>query len=162
MPLVTAIFLVMVGLVLLVACFNVANLLLARAAAREKEIALRAAMGASRGRLIRQMLTESILLAVAGAAGGALMGNWAIHGLERLRPLVIRRCAVPLRLIGASSPTLWCRFGGGERRPAWRRRCALRAPTSTRLCGKAVAASRAMPVRIGCATAWLWHRWRAR
>src|SRR6266568_7239892 len=87
MPLVTTIFLVMVGLVLLVACFNVANLLLAQAAMREKEMGVRTAMGASRARLIRQMLTESILLAIAGAAGGALMGNWVIQGLEKLRPL---------------------------------------------------------------------------
>jgi len=87
MPPVTAIFLVMVGLLLLVACLNVANLLLVRAPMREKEMAVRAAMGASRARLIRQMLTESVLLAMAGAVGGALVGNWAIRGLERLPPL---------------------------------------------------------------------------
>lgn len=124
-----------VAAVLLIACVNVANLLLVRAVAREKETAIRRALGATEGRLIRQWLTEAALLALAGGALGSIAAMWGVRALIALSPAALPKLTIDSRalLFTLTISILACLFfglapGGFGLAPAVRRG----APTRSR------------------------------
>ena len=89
-----------VALVLLIACVNLANLLLAQSARREKELSLRAALGAGRGRLVRQLVIESLVLSAAGGAAGLAVAYWGRNALWAWRPPFLNAASIDVSFDG--------------------------------------------------------------
>ena len=149
-----------VGLVLLLACVNVANLLLARASGRERELAIRGASGATWARIVRQLLTESLVLSGLGGAIGLLLAFWGVGLFVALAPSDLPRLA-EVRVDGrvllfASAVSLLTGLAFGVL-PAWRAaQSGPRArPRGRRLCGRRRSGA------SGSGRAWSWPRWRS-
>jgi len=153
-----------VGVVLLIACVNVSQLLLARAIDRQKEIALRAALGASRSAVTRQLTVEAAMMAATATLLGFLLGRWALTGLAWLQPPVggglVPSVPIPTH-VPLDSTVLPAEWPSSSRCYAgWRRRCDRRGPTSAACCRPA---SDARPARAAaCAMPWPSSRWRCR
>ena len=121
----SALLMSMAGLVLLMSCLNLANMLLARGTARRKEIALRLALGSGRTRVVRQLLTESLLLAVAGGGAGLLLAAWStgvlFATLTKVMPLVVTFDPSPdIRVLGATAGFAMLATVVAGLGPAWR------------------------------------------